>query len=112
MALHPPACQGMLGDAGGYWGMQVEPLLSGTPMPTVSPPCHQRCLPPQPQKFCRGNFIEKNCSSSCLYKHSALLSLPELSAGLPQGICEIRPAVICNNIGIKLASLSCRGVSV
>lgn len=41
-----------------------------------------------------------------------LLSLPALHAGLPQGICDIRPAVICNNIGIKLASLSCREVSV
>lgn len=36
---------------------------------------------------------------------------PSAHAALPRGICDIRPAVICNNIGIKLASLSCREVS-
>lgn len=76
-------------------------------MPGAAP--QPRCWPPE---FCRGNFLQKNGRGSCLHKHSVLLSLPELSTGLPQGICEICPAVICNNIGIKLASLSCRGVSV
>lgn len=91
--------------------MQVEQPLSGTPVRRVTP--IPPALPSSPaSRVLQRKFYREKCSSSCLYKHSALLSLPELSAGLPQGICEIHPAVICNNIGIKLASLSCRGVSV
>lgn len=101
--LHPPACQGHCRCRQSI--SSVGPLCSGYP---PVPPC---CCPPQLHEFCRGN-LTKNCSSSCLYKNSVLLSLPALHAGLTQGICDICPAVICNNIGIKLASLSCREVSV
>lgn len=65
--------------------MQVEQLLTGTPMPRVSPLSHQHCPPAQPQKFCRGNIIEKNVAAPastntvccCLCQSSVLVCLKE-----------------------------------